>query len=36
MRLEKTMGCGNGVWEKPKDGEKDINLKKKKIKKATQ
>ena len=36
MRVEKTMGCGNGVWEKPKDGEKDINLKKKKRKKATQ
>lgn len=32
MRVEKTMGCGNGVWEKPKDGEKDINLKKKKKK----
>ena len=29
------MGCGNGVWEKPKDGEKDIHLKRKR-KKTTQ
>ena len=31
MRVAKTMGCENGVWEVRNDGEKDINLKKKKI-----
>lgn len=30
MRVAKTMGCENGVWEVRNDGEKDINLKKKK------
>lgn len=30
MRVAKTTGCENGVWEVRNDGEKDINLKKKK------